>query len=205
MTPPIISPRFRRRRLWLILPAAIVVTFMLTVVLFGVGLFRSFGLSSDAAALRDGLMKSAAADWNREIEVGVGSFALNLARTALTFVRLEPEARAALRAFRGGDVGVYQRQHRQKRLDHAALLDAADKTMTARGWDRMVGVVGQDELMAIYVPRRVSSPRDMRICLVALNGQELVVASVRSNLEPLLELARSRPEWPQKRWASIQF
>jgi hypothetical protein len=44
-------------------------------------------------------------------------------------------------------------------------------------------------LVGIYVPRRGVSLKYAECCLVVWHDRELVVASVRGNLEPLMEIA----------------
>ena len=162
------------------------------VGLVTIGLTGCFKVSSDVGALRDSVMKAAPAEWEEQIEIGVGPLTLNLARAGLAFVDLEPEARTALHAVRSIEVGVYKRRSGDQKLNQAAMLSAADKTMAGRGWDRVVGVMDRRELVAIYVPAQVRSIQDVKVCLVTVNGQELVVASARSNLEPLMEMAWNR-------------
>ena len=165
------------------------------LALLSVGLTGCFRISSDAQALRDSVMKSASGEWDEEIEIGVGALTLNLARAGLAFVSLEPEARAALAAARGAEVGVYRLQKQRRRLDHATMLAKADQAMSRRGWDRVVGVMNEREFVAVYVPNHVRSTRNVKICVVVMDGQELVVASARGNLEPLMEIAFSRAPW----------
>jgi hypothetical protein len=164
----------------------------LAVAIVSIGLTGCFKVSTDVGALRDSVMKAAHAEREERIEIGVGPLTLNLARAGLAFVDLEPEARTALHAVRSAELGVYKLRNERQQLDHAAMLSAADKTMTDRGWDRVVGVMNRRELVAIYVPAQVRSTRNLKVCLVALNGPELVVASARSNLEPLMEMAWNR-------------
>src|SRR5205823_10414268 len=136
----------------------------LVLALLSVGLTGCFKVSSDAGALRDSVMKSAAAQWDKKIEVGVGAITLNLARAGLACVDLEPEARAALQAVRGAEVGVYKLREGHKELKRAVILSAADKAMTSRGWDRIVGVVNDREFVAIYVRHDARSTRNVRVC-----------------------------------------
>ena len=176
----------------------------LALALVCVGLCGCFKVGSDARALRDSLMKSAAAEWHEEIEIGVGALTLNLARFGLSFVDLDPEARTALEAARSADVGVYRRSGRTGSVDRVALLSTADEAMAARGWDRAVAVVNERELVVVYVPKTVRSPRDVKVCVAVLGSRELVVASARSNLEPLLDLVASHSEWGRKGRALVQ-
>jgi len=161
----------------------------LAAALVSIGLTGCFKVSSDVRALRDCVAKAAPAERKELIEIGVGPLTLHLARAALAFVDLEPDARTALQIVRGAEVGVYKLRCEQGRLNYAAILSAADKTMAGRGWDRVVGVMNRPALVAVYVPAQLRSARNMKVCLVVVNGRELVVASARSNLEPLLEMA----------------
>ncbi|PYK63844.1 MAG: hypothetical protein DME21_01620 [Verrucomicrobia bacterium] len=156
-------------------------------------------------ALRDSVMKSAAAQWDEKIEIGVGPITLYLARAGLAFVDLDPEARTALHAVRGAEVGVYKLREGHEQLKRAVILSAADKAMATRGWDRLVGVMNQGEFVAIYVRHDARSTRNVRVCLLTLSRGEMVVASARSNLEPLMEIAFKRAEWHQKGRAPIHF
>jgi len=201
VNPPVIPTRHPRLWPWLLLlPIALVAALIFSLATLAMGVVRSFGLGPDSAALRDGLMKSRAADWDRQVEVGVGSFPVTLVRTALGFVHLDPEVRTALQAFRGGEVGVYQRHNGGKHLDQSRLFEAADSTMRQRGWERAVGVCNPNELVAVYVPRDLTSPRNIRVCVVVANQEQLVIASARSNLEPIMRLATCRPEWKERPW-----
>ncbi len=166
----------------------------LLLALFSFGLTGCSNMGRDAEALRDSLMNTAAAQWDKEVEIGVGAITLSLARAGLSFVDLDADARAALDAVRGAEVGVYRLQSGRRRLAPPAPPAAAEEPMTARGWDRLVIVLGRHELVAIYVPKEIKSPRHMKVCLAVLNEQELVVVSAESNLEPLLEMASRHSE-----------
>jgi hypothetical protein len=161
---------------------------LLLVALFCLGLTGCFRASTDTQALRESLIKSADAEWDKKVEFGVGGLTLGLVRAGLNFVDLDPEARAALHAAQGADVGVYKLREANTRLDHSAMLVAADRAMTGRGWDRMIAVVNPRELVVVYVPAEMSSTTNVKVCLVVLTGGDMIVGSARSNLEPLLEL-----------------
>jgi len=159
------------------------------------GLTGCFKVSSDAGALRDSAEKSSGSGWDKQIEIGVGAITLNLARAGLAFVSLDPEARTALQAVRAAEVGVYKRHGTRGTLNHPAVLLAADRVMADRGWDRIVGVMNRDGLVAIYIRNDASSARNLKACLVTMNREEMVVASARSDLEPLFEIAFNQPAW----------
>ena len=175
------------------------------LALLCVGLTGCFRVSSDVRALRESVTKTAATDWDQEIEIGVGAITLNLARAGLALVDLPPEARVALDAARGAEVGVYRLHNAHKALNRAAILSAADRAMAGRGWDRIVGVLDRRELVAIYAPSDVRSARNVKICLLTVSGEEMIVASARSNLEPLMEMAFRQTEWRRKNRLPIHF
>jgi hypothetical protein len=154
-------------------------------------------LGRDAAALRNGLLKTAAREYSPVVEANLGPVTFWAVRTGLGFAPLEPEARMALRAVRAAEVSYSQRRHPGGKLDQATMLADADKAMTARGWERIVGVRDGDDLVAVYVPKNLRSPRDVRFCAAVVGAEELVVAAGRSNLEPLMEIAARHGDWHQ--------
>ena len=188
MNSPAPFPRQRTRFVLPLLFLSVTVVF----VLLAVGVVRFFTATSDVDALRSRLMQSSAVDWDKKIHLRVGALTLHLARAVLSFVPVPHEARTALRAVRAGEVGVYQLRGSDQRLDQAALLSAADEVMTARGWDRLVTVAQENQLVLVYVSASTRSPRDVKACVAVLDGKQLVLVSTRGNLEPLLELAAEK-------------
>jgi hypothetical protein len=169
------------------------------------GLTGCFRASEDTKALRDGLLKSAQAESETQVEVAVGAWPLALARVGLAFLDVPPEAGAALSALRRADVSVSELCPRCRLPDRAAMLVSADAVMAERGWDRVVGVIDRGDLVAIYAPRDLRSPRELRFCVAVVDERDLVVASVRGNPEPLFELAWHRAESGLKpHWAKAR-
>ena len=179
------------------LPAILGLAVALVVAFFavaGIWVMSSLRLGGDARALRNAVLASAAARWDRKIEINAGSFTVNLARTGLQFARLDSEARTALEALRAGEVGVYQFKGGRDQVDHAALFAAADQAMEKRGWYRLVGVMKGTEMVAVYVSKKTSSPGDLKVCFAVTDGEHLVIGSARANLEPLAKLAGEQVE-----------
>ncbi len=157
-----------------------------------------FFVSHDSRALRDEIMRSVAADWNKEVEVSIGSITMNLARAGLSFVDLPPEARTAMKSIRGAEVGVYTWRPGSQGVNHAVMLAKVDQTMVDRGWERLVGVMNRTDLVAVYVPRNIRSAADVKVCVAVMSKGQLVIAAARSNLEPLVELAAHQTSWCPK-------
>ena len=72
------------------------------------------------------------------------------------------------------------------------MLGAADSAMNRRGWDRVVGVLDGEDMVAVYVSSKTTSCRLLECCVVVFDGEQMVVASARGNLEPLLKLTQNR-------------
>ena len=159
---------------------------MIGTVVYGVTSF--FRLGSDARALRNSLVKSSGADWDQRIALNVGGMTLGATRTGLSFANLPPEARAALQSVRGVEVGIYQLSS-EEQPDRAAMLNAADKAMTARGWYRVVGVIAEGKLVTVYMPEKETSLRRMKCCVMVSDGENMVIASADANLQPLVNCA----------------
>jgi hypothetical protein len=165
---------------WLAALAGAAVFVVLTVA---AGVLSMLRPSPEVATLRDCVMASAEVE--REIEARVGPIVFGALRAGLNFVELEPEVRPALGAVRGASVGVYRVE---PGLDRATLADAVDEAMTRRGWERVVGVLEGNETVLVYGPAKMPSTRDLRLSVLVLDGEQLVLASVRGNPEPIAKL-----------------
>jgi hypothetical protein len=134
-------------------------------------------------------MESVPGKWDKQFAVNIGGFTLGLVRFGSSFFHLPPEPRAALQALEGADVGVYKLRSSLPALNYSGMLAAADQSMRRRGWERMVGVVQDRQFVAVYIPRGLRAVKHIKCCVLVLDGQDLVVASVRGNPESLLALA----------------
>ena len=149
-----------------------------------VGVWTMLHANNEVAVLRDSVLTSTAARGEKQIELSVGPLILGMARTGLNFVDLDPEVRSALGAVRGTSVGVY-------RLDRSdwdrSAIGRVDEAMTRRGWERVLGVLDANNCVLAYLPAKIPSPRDLRLSVLVLEGEQLVVTSVRANPEPVIE------------------
>jgi hypothetical protein len=167
-------------------------------VLCVIGVTGYFRLGSETKALRQAMMGATPNQWEKQVAVNVGSLTLGLIRAGTRFLDLPPEARAALSALRGANVGVYQLQSDRFSGDRLAILAQADRAMKARGWERVVGVVEREELVAIYLPRKGGSTGSIRCCLGVLDDRHLVIVSARGNLDPLIDVLGGRLDLPER-------
>jgi hypothetical protein len=205
MYPPPVAPQQRR---WIVRAAFLLVPLcaLALVVVAVTGFIR---LGGDARCLRNSLTQSTdsgVVSWQKKLEVSVGPISCQLLRAGLSFAPLPSDARTALRAVRGAEVGIYKLGAGSNWTQSDPLLGAADKAMASRGWDRVVGVAKEHGLVAIYAPRKVAGGTKIQVCVAVLNQDQLVVASGRSDLAPLVELAMSQAEWknPHK-WVAARL
>ena len=154
-----------------------------------VGITSYFRLSPETVILRESAMGCVRGTWNTKIALNVGVLTTGLVRAGSHLFKLAPEPQAAFDAIRAADVGVYQVSEDAGWVDHRAILACADKSMSARRWDRVVGVSQENQLVAVYVPRRGLATQRMKCCVLVLHGKDLVVVGASGNLEPLLEIA----------------
>ena len=162
------------------------------VCLFATGCFRP---SNPVRNLRDSVQQATGEAWMSEIELGVGALTLGLARAGGLVFELPPEARAVLRSVRGADVGVYRLRHPDRMVSGATVLPAADRALDKHGWDRLVGVIdGPHKTVAIYVSREPEWTRRLKLCVVVVDGSQMVIVSARGNPGPLIELALAQAQ-----------
>jgi hypothetical protein len=168
------------------------------LVLTSTGCFR---VSSDTQALRDAALESGFAQADQKIEIGVGFFTVGLAKLATKYVDIPPEARTALGALREAECAVYE--VRRRRESFATILKEADAAMDRRGCYRLVGVINEKEMVAVYVPRDMDSARDVKASVLVLNRKQLVCVTARADAQDLIQLAMNkvRDELPRKELA----
>jgi hypothetical protein len=135
--------------------------------------------------------------WDNKVTLHPGFFTSALARAGARFFKLPPEAQAAISSMRGFEVAVYKNsQATADWVDTGAVLARADDAMSARRWDRVVGVSRDDKLVAVYTPRRGVTANSIRCCVLVLHRNDLVVAGANGKLEPLVEVAQRHLEVP---------
>jgi hypothetical protein len=168
---------------------------MIGLLVTVLGVLSYFHLSSDTRAVRNEMTRASGVEWRQQIGFNIGSLTLSAARVGLSFVPLEPEARAALRSVRGVEVGIYEQVAGLEQTDREAMLGVADRVLSARGWERVIGVLEGKSMVGVYVPAKMTPASRMKACVVVLERRQMVVVSARANLEPLLECLRDNPKW----------
>lgn len=181
------------RRLWLYALFGLLATPPLLLLGAALYVLSCLTLSSTTADLKNAVVRNSGGGWESRFTGRVGWLPLAAARCVVPFIpQAPPEAHLALQAARGGEVAVYQRPHAAGPADYRQLLLSADKVMARDGWERAVGVMQGDDCVGVYVPRDASSPSRAQVCVFVVSGNDLVIASARANLNPLLEIVRNK-------------
>lgn len=168
---------------------------IITTTLAGVTLLCTTGcfrVSSETRALRDAGLEFGVTGAEEKIELGVGFFTVGLAKLGTRFLDVPPELKAALSSVDGAECSVYEIDGRK--ADLGKVLAQADKAMHKRGCDRIVGVIDDRHLVAVYIPRETTSHRSMSISVLVLNDKQLVCATARGNLEPVVQMALNKAQ-----------
>jgi hypothetical protein len=163
---------------------------LLTLLLGTTGCFR---VSSDTRALRDAALGADFETADEKIEFGVGFLTMSFARMATSFVELPIEARTALNALKNAECAVYEVKGRRDSL--ASILAQADKAMEQRGCERMVGVIQDRQLVAVYVPRVERAGPYLQASVLVLDGRQLVCVSAEADVRDLMQLAMTHVDF----------
>lgn len=159
------------------------------VLLLGGGLLVwSFLPGGEVRAMRRALADAEAPPAKTKVAFGVGWPALGLARLVTTVADVEADARLALRSVRRADVSVQELDRELNRAQRLTLLESVDRSLERKGWERIVGVLEEEETVGVYLSTKSSSADDLRLAVLVLSGRELVSVAVRCEVEPLLEL-----------------
>lgn len=195
-SPTVPVNRSSGKRFWI--TGAVAVLLLTGVVLLPVmlvaGLTSYFRLGSDTKALRNALVESSGIPWHEQFEFNLGGFTFGVARIGLSFAHPGREVSAALKTVRGVEVALCQLPSDAVAPDRAAMLASADTAMKSRGWSRLVGVLDGQDLVAVYMPDTINSVRQMKCSVLVFDGQQLILASVRANPEPLIQCLLDQPD-----------
>ena len=200
MNPPTPPPQIPSRALrgWLWFGLAVILIPLIPLGGLALGVASYFHLSSDTRALRNELKRASGAKWRQKIALNIGSMTLGAVRGGLSFAKLDPKAQEALQAARGVEgveVGVYELTSESSAPDRAAMFAVAENVMSARGWERTVGVLDSEQMVGVFLPAAIASMSRMKCCVVVFNDRQLVVVSARADLQPLLKCLRNQADW----------
>lgn len=184
------SPKRLRARHWVLLCLVGLFFFVL------VGLVRLFLLDGDAGALRDGLNEPAGSALKTKVQLSLGPVSTRIARfCAGRFVALSKDQREFLSSVRGLSVGVYEiasGHGDEPGILTRSRLGELDARMDKRGWVRLVAVGERDDAVLVYTTKDEIEGSEARFCVALADRGQLIVASVRADLEPIVRFVRER-------------
>ena len=168
----------------------LVFTTCLVAGVLGVASF--FYLGSDARALRNGFMGSSGGRWQQRIAFNVGGMTTGLVRLGAGLFKTPQEVQVGIETVRSVEVGVYKGTELSRGRSYGSTVAAMDRKMRKRGWERVVGVFKDSDLVTIYIPRDGLSEERIQCCFLVVHDNELVVGSARCSLGPILRLPEVR-------------
>lgn len=151
-----------------------------------------FWLNGQTRALRSAVIQGHAQDWERTIAFHVGGVAVPVIKTGLRFVDLPEEARLGVSAFEAAEVSIHKGFRSPDPSDLGEILERADFALARRGWNRVVGVVQEKCMVAIYVPNKLRKGGPISVSVLVLNDRDLVVGSIKGNPRPIVELIQKK-------------
>lgn len=172
----------RRRHWWLWIPLG----FLGLGLLGAVAVYQSFRPGSETRLIKQTILDTNPGGWSKQIEFGVGRLPVAAAQMVLQFVPMDPAAQTAVQALRRADVAIYQRLQTSMTADSADLMTRAREALAHRGWEPVVAVAQAHESVLVLMPKASTSLRRFQVCVMVLDEQRLVVASVGANLEPVM-------------------
>lgn len=180
-------PSGRRRLLHWFLIISAAATLVVAVKLVGI-----FFVSAEARDLQVAICEAAEGKPDTHLQFSIGPGILSIGRLAVLMIDdVPPEARQALSAIDRASVGIYQLAQRISPENRGRMLAAADGRLAAKGWERIVTVVDDRDLVLIYMPRDWDDADDLEVCIAVCDGDELVVVSAQARSRPLMK-------WVQK-------
>jgi len=167
----------------------ILAVLVVLMALLALAVADCFRMDSDGQSLRDALKRSSGTSFGRVFQGGVGPVLLATARMGLHFLDDVPdEARRAATSVRTARVSVDRVEGRISPERYADMIAEADRTMTARGWERLTCVREADTLVVVYIDPDASRGSTVQTRLAVLESDQLVVVSARLRLQPLIDL-----------------
>ena len=182
---------FRRAAVLQVL-AVLAAVCLLAVGLVGLVVYRTITVGGDIRAARNAVLKDLNIKCASKVEVTAHPLLVHLVRFGLSFAPIEPEARLAMKAFRGAEVGVYQLRSSLGVSERRAVFSQIDQRLAGRGWERTVAVLDGDDLVMVFTPEKELDLDDVAAFVVVLNGHDLVLVSGRGDLEPIVELVTGK-------------
>ena len=146
-----------------------------------------FGVDAKFYKIKKSVMNHIPESYYTDVELGIGSVGLSLAKIAIKFnndhdVR---EARKVLSEITKVQVGVYKQNGSDKIKNIRTFLNEVASDLYNEGWVNIVKNIDRDEMTSIYL--RPNAGNEIRELLVInFERNELVIANVEGNFSQAL-------------------
>jgi len=163
---------------------------VITAVCLGIAAIRSLRITDDTSPVRGDLLARLNVPRVSQVEVSVPSWLVVLGRVTASIADVDPRLDQGLGALQCGQVGVYQLGRNPSRRDALAMLELADNRLGEAGWNRIVTVLDEGQLVAVYESAGSrDTDKEIDAFVIVLDQRDLVMVSARGRTKPLVELA----------------
>lgn len=163
------------------------------LILTVAGLMLSFLPGAETRCLSQAALDAMPRAWERRLGVGLGRAPMWIARTALHGVRLEPEVRTILEAFRRGDVYVFTPRAEAPRIDPTEVVTSLRSAMARRHWEPAVIVAERESVVALFTPASPDDSLSLHTVAAILAPGHLIVAGAEVD-------GRILGKWVEGQW-----
>ena len=138
------------------------------------------------SAIRRNVHTADSAHVKKVVELSAGPILFATGRTALSFVKMDPEIRPLLESVRSAEVGIYKFSG-----NAAEALETMSENLTRDGYTTLARVQRRNEYVGVFVSSKNGDESDFKTCVVVFNKKDLVIVSGRADLRPAFEFARN--------------
>lgn len=175
------------------------VTFLLlAAVLTGCGKPAISGPSPIATLdlLKPVISETDSGRWVERLEVAVTGRFFPVVGLGMKLTSVDPRIARLVRGASEVAVRVYERRSGPVAVKPGGgaigrlLLDTVSERLVALEWERVVGVMEGEQVVAVFLPAGWDGLGDVTCCVLVRGVRELVMVSARMDPRPLIELAR---------------
>ena len=191
------SPAHRSRSFWSVLGriAFVFAVAGLALVIAGLVstryLIRTLKPNGRLCELQEGMLAHLGTTCVTDVRVAAPSWLVTMARTGSSWIDLDREARMAVEAIHSAEVGVFELFESPDPDAFPRLIAQADEQLHGDGWERIVTVLEDSQMVLVYAPTKFESSKQIEACVIVLAERNLVAVNGRAFTEPLMELASS--------------
>lgn len=160
---------------------------ILTIAITSYFFTGCFGVDAKFYRIKHSVMNHIPEGYYTDVEIGIGSVGLSLAKIAIKFnndhdVR---EARKVLSEITKVQVGVYKQNGSDKIKNIRTFLNEVASDLNNEGWINIAKNIDRDEMTSIYL--RPNDSNEIRELLVInFERNELVIANIEGNFSQAL-------------------